>query len=74
MAPSSVQDHPERNVIRVQLGQNVVLKAMNSGQTAELESRLDIVDCHKGDALLTQGVHEMQQYFILDGILKRVVT
>ena len=74
MAPSSIQDHPERNIIRVQLGQNVVLKAMNSGQTAELESRLDIVDCHKGDALLIQGVHEMQQYFILDGILKRVVT
>jgi CRP-like cAMP-binding protein len=74
MAPLSVQDHPERNVIRVQLGQNVVLKAMNSGQTAELESRLMIVDCQKGDSLLTQGVHEMEQYFILDGILKRVVT
>jgi len=74
MSFCSVQDHPDRNVIRVQLGQNVVLKAMNSGQTAELESRLAIVDCHKGDALLTQGVHEMEQYFILDGILKRVVA
>ena len=74
MAPSSVQNHPERNVIRVQLGQNVVLKAMNSGQTAELETKLVIVDCQKGDSLLTQGVHEMEQYFVLDGILKRVVT
>ena len=74
MLPTSVQNHPDRNVIRVQLGQNVVLKAMNAGQTAELESRLVVVDCHKGDALLTQGVHEMEQYFILDGILKRVVT
>ena len=36
MASSSVQDHPERNIIRVQLGQNVVLKALTSGQTAEL--------------------------------------
>jgi CRP-like cAMP-binding protein len=74
MTPTSVQDHPEKSVIRVQLGQNVVLKAMNSGQTAELESKLVILDCHKGDSLLTQGVHEMEQYFILDGILKRVVT
>ena len=74
MTPTTVQNHPDRNVIRVQLGQNVVLKAMNSGQTAELESKLVIVDCQKGDALLTQGVHEMQQYFILEGILKRVVA
>jgi CRP-like cAMP-binding protein len=71
---SSVQNHPERNVIRVQLAQNTVLKGMNSGQSAELESHLVIVDCQKGDALLNQGVHEMEQYFILDGILKRVVT
>jgi CRP-like cAMP-binding protein len=70
----AVQDHPERNVIRVQLGQNVVLKGMTSGQSAELESHLAIVDCQKGDSLLHQGVHEMEQYFILDGILKRVVT
>ncbi len=74
MASSSVQNHPERNVIRVQLGQNVVLKAMNSGQTAELETKLVILDCLKGDSLLTQGVHEMEQYFVLDGILKRVVS
>ena len=33
-----------------------------------------VVDCGKGETLLDQGVHEMEQYFILDGILKRVVT
>ena len=33
-----------------------------------------MLDCHKGDFLLHQGVHDMEQYFILDGILKRVVT
>ena len=41
---------------------------------AELEPHLLVVDCPKGDFLLHQGVHEMEQYFILDGILKRVVT
>ena len=71
---SSVDSHPERNVIRVQLAHNVVLKGMTAGQMAELEPHLDIVDCQKGDALLAQGVHEMEQYFILDGILKRVVS
>jgi CRP-like cAMP-binding protein len=71
---SLVQNHPERNIIRVQLAQNTVLKEMTAQQSAELEPHLVVVDCHKGAALLRQGVHEMEQYFVLDGILKRVVT
>ena len=71
---SSVQSHPEKNIIRVQLKQNVVLKEMDDVAHAELESQLVVVECHKGDFLLHQGVHEMEQYFVLDGILKRVVA
>jgi CRP-like cAMP-binding protein len=71
---SSVENHPEKNIIRVQLRQNVVLKDMSEAAHAELEGALAVVDCHKGDFLLHQGVHEMEQYFILDGILKRVVA
>ncbi len=71
---SSVEHSPEKNIIRVQLRQNVLLKGMSESQSAELEPHLVVVDCHKGDFLLHQGVHEMEQYFILDGILKRVVT
>ncbi len=74
LAMSSVPDHPDRNIIRVQLAQNKVLKGMSAEQSAELESHLVIIDGHKGDALLEQGVHQMEQYFILEGILKRVVT
>ncbi len=70
----SVENHPEKNIIRVQLRQNVLLKGLNASQSAELEPQLVVVDCHKGDFLLHQGVHEMEQYFVLDGILKRVVT
>lgn len=71
---SAVQNHPEKNIIRVQLRQNVVLKAMSEAQSAELEPHLVVVDSQKGDFLLHQGVREMAQYFILDGILKRVVS
>jgi CRP-like cAMP-binding protein len=70
----TVDNHPEKNVIRVQLRQNVILKEMTDNELVELEPHLVIVDCQKGDFLLHQGVHEMEQYFILDGILKRVVT
>lgn len=71
---SSVESHSERNVIRVQLAHNVALKGMTAGQMLELEPHLVILECQKGDSLLSQGVHEMEQYFILDGILKRVVS
>ena len=66
--------HPERNVIRVQLRQNKLLKDLSESDRAELESHLVVVDGNKGDFLLHQGVREMEQYFIVDGILKRVVS
>ena len=71
---SALENHPEKNIIRVQLRQNILLKGMSESQTVELEGQLDVLDCQKGDCLVHQGVHEMEQYFILDGLLKRVVT
>lgn len=71
---STIDSHPEKNIIRVQLKQNIVLKELSPGASDELEPMLSVVDCHKGDFLMHQGVHEMEQYFILDGILKRVVS
>ncbi len=71
---TSIENHPEKNIIRVQLRQNQVLKGMDAASHEELERHLTVVECHKGDFLLHQGVHEMEQYFILDGILKRVVA
>jgi CRP/FNR family transcriptional regulator, dissimilatory nitrate respiration regulator len=71
---SSIESHPDKNIIRVQLRQNVVLKAMDEAAQLELESLLTVVEYSKGDYLLHQGVHEMEQYFVLDGILKRVVA
>ncbi len=71
---SSVEKHPEKNVIRVQLTQNVILSELTANERSELEQLLTVVDCHKGDYLLHQGVHDMEQYFVLDGILKRVVA
>jgi CRP-like cAMP-binding protein len=70
----SIEEHPDRNIIRVQLRQNAILKGINAHQSAELEPHLSIIECSKGDVLLEQGVYEMYQYFVLDGILKRVVS
>jgi len=69
-----IANHPERNIIRLQLKQNVVLKELRDSEMAALEPYLTIENHQKGDLLVNQGVHEMSQYFILDGILKRQVT
>ena len=69
-----LENHPEKNIIRAQLRQNVLLKDLSDSDRAELETHLVIVDGNKGEFLLHQGVREMEQYFILDGILKRGVS
>ena len=74
MPSIAIANHPERNVIRAQLAQNIVLKEMLDDERVELEPHLLVVDGAKGESLLDQGVHEMEQYFVLDGVLKRVVS
>jgi len=71
---SSIQSHPQHNTIRLQLRQNLVLSEMSPIARAELEPKLEIADFSKGDLLVHQGHSAMEQIFILDGILKRVVS
>jgi CRP/FNR family transcriptional regulator, dissimilatory nitrate respiration regulator len=66
--------HADAKVIRVQLRQNLALRHLTAPQWQELEPLLEIKDYAKGETLEHQGDHSMEQYFILDGILKRVVS
>jgi len=67
-------NHPELGPIRERLHQNIVLRRLPKPAFDELEAILVVMDYKKGDVLLSQGAHEMEQYFVLDGILKRVVA
>jgi len=66
--------HPQRDALRKRLEANIVLRRLQAGAFESLEPHLAIVDYKKGDVLLSQGAHEMEQYFVLDGVLKRVVA
>lgn len=66
--------HPEAAIIRVQLRQNLILKHLTPAQWGGLEPLLEVADYPKGDLLENQGDLSMEQYFILEGILKRVVS
>lgn len=71
---SSVAAHPQSKIIRLQLKQNQVLKKMTDALWEELEPQLEVIDYPKSKALVNQGDVEMEQFFILEGILKRVVA
>jgi CRP-like cAMP-binding protein len=71
---TSLIAHPQRNSIRLQLRQNQLLQGMTSAQWGELEPLLLVADYRKGDPLVRQGDEEMEQFFILEGMLKRVVS
>ncbi len=66
--------HPQSRIIRVQLRQNLVEKSLSATQWTEFEPLLEISDYAKGETLEHQGTHAMEQYFIIDGILKRTVS
>jgi CRP-like cAMP-binding protein len=69
-----LDQHPEDKIVRLQLRQNLVLKHLEEGQWRELEPTLEVVDYPKGELLEHQGDWSMDQYFIIEGILKRVVS
>lgn len=71
---SSISTHPQRNTITLQLKQCLVLRDMSACCWQDLEALLEVADFGKGDLLVNQGHSAMEQFFILDGILKRVVS
>jgi CRP-like cAMP-binding protein len=71
---TALDQHAERNVIRLQVRQTPLLADLDEASWHELESMLTVVDCNKGEYLLHQGVRDMEHYFIVDGLLKRVVA
>ncbi len=71
---SAIVNHPQRNTIRLQLKQNLILREMPAAAWEQLEPQLEIAECRKGEPLVRQGSTSMEQFFILEGILKRVVS
>lgn len=71
---STLSSHPQKNSIRLQLRQNQSLAGMSAAQWSELEPLLAIAEYRKGDPLVRQGDEEMEQFFILEGMVKRVVS
>ena len=64
----------DRTRLRLLLRRNQLLQGMTPAQWGELEPLLAVADYRKGEPLVRQGDEEMEQFFILEGMLKRVVS
>jgi CRP-like cAMP-binding protein len=71
---STLHDHPERHSIGLQLQRHPLLAELDAEGHAELQQLLVIQDAQRGECLVEQGGNELRQLFVLDGLLKRVVT
>jgi len=69
-----IANHPQRNTLRLRLRENRLLGDLRPEQWEALEPLLAVGDYRKGDRLARQGDEEMLQFFILEGMVKRVVS
>jgi CRP-like cAMP-binding protein len=71
---ATIASHPQRNTLRMQLRENLLLREMQASQWEALEPLLTVAEYRKGDRLAHQGDEEMLQFFVLEGMVKRVVS
>ena len=62
---ASIATHPQRNTIRLQLKQNLMLREMPAFAFEELERELEIAEYKKGEPLVRQGATGMGKEMIL---------
>jgi CRP-like cAMP-binding protein len=67
-------NHPQRNSIRLQLQRHPLLAGLDDEAHEELMRWVTVQEGHRGEVLLEQGERELCQFFVLDGLLKRIVA
>lgn len=72
--PCPLADHPSRNSIRLRLQSHPLLAGLQEPALAGLFEVLTIEEGQRGQRLIEQGSHALRHYFVLEGLLKRVVT
>ena len=70
----TLSQHPLRNTIRLKLHAQAALQPLGEAAHAELAEMLVVHEGLRGERLLEQGRGELQHFFVIEGLLKRVVT
>src|SRR5262245_838772 len=71
---TAIANHPQRNTIRMKLRENQLLTDLLPAHWDALEPLLTVGEYRKGDPLVRQGDEEMEQFFVLEGMVTRVAS
>ena len=71
---SALHSHPLRNSITLQLRTSPLLAGLDEAGLAPLLDAITIQEGARGERLLEQGSAELRHFFVIEGVLKRVVT
>ena len=71
---TSLANHPLRHSIRLQLRRTRLLSQLDDAAFAELADMLLIEEARRGACLLEQGRRDVRQFFVIEGLLKRIVS
>jgi CRP-like cAMP-binding protein len=66
--------HPLRNSISLQLKSHALLAQLDEQALVELFAMLQVRECSRGERLLEQNSRDLRHFFVIEGVLKRVVT
>lgn len=69
-----LSDHPQRHFLRLRLQRHPLLDGLDEAALAGLVEVVTMHEAQRGECLLEQGSTEPRQFFVLEGLLKRVVT
>lgn len=69
-----LSNHPLRKTIGCQLKSHPLLAGLDDAAHAELAGLLSVHEGQRGERLLEQGSRDLHQFFVLEGLLKRVVS
>lgn len=70
----TLSEHPLRHTIALKLRSQPVLAPLDGAALAELAGVLVVHEGLRGERLLEQGSTGLHQFFVIEGLLKRIVT
>jgi len=70
----TISTHPQGQYVRLQLARHPSLTGLGEGSLADLTAHVIVHDAQRGERLLEQGSREPQQFFVIEGLVKRIVS
>jgi CRP-like cAMP-binding protein len=67
-------NHPMQNTIRLQLRRHALLAQLGDSAYDELATMLTVQEGQRAERLVDQGSRDLRQFFVIEGVLKRVIT